>query len=732
MREYEQRRKQPEPYVKKHLKTDHPIVGSSVYLWKQDPSVQPIRVRKAFIHDVVEDGPKDKEIIIKDMPKKAMKDWNGNFFYDPLTEADLFDSTHTFCVVRQVVTMFERSIRRINFTFKKSKDITDKIELPKPWDKLWPWRWNHNIETLNEYIPLEVYPHAGTGANAYYDPSAGSLKFFYFRSQYSPAMIYTCRSFDIVAHETGHAILDSICPDYLLSREVQTGALHESFGDLTAILTMLSQMDVCETIIAESKTDLHNTHLFLPILAEEFGEALYGRSLGLRHADNDLKMSDVLTNEVHKLSNVFTGAVYDIIADMFEMKLSMDEFDPAETLFRAGRHMTTVLLLAFLDNTKPVTTFDDIAKSMLKVEYYEEVKDIMEKHFEKREINPDWNRDGGISYKNCCMSLQPLAEEAEGYNPTFLGSKEFPIPIKSIEGDSNPVPLKLHDTSGKKRYELKYTHFSIVMHKERKLPLLTACNINGAFLRGKDEGIESLSSWRFDHRIDSRYQCGNEIYVKNPLDRGHMVRRLDPVWCKDNAEDNYEIANQANSDTYYYTNAAPQQFSFNRGLWKELEDFVYNKAEEQDIKLSVFTGPIFKENDPEYDIPDTYETATKKVIQIPTDYWKLILLRNQNGAEDEEYKIAAYILHQEVDLMAMDSQEAELYQVSIDNLEKEIGINFDKQFKEYDTFEKEVMLGLVKNNKIGINQKNLKQIVGSLFDGGKQEKTKKESDKKKK
>ena len=50
-------------------------------------------------------------------------------------------------------------------------------------------------------------------------------------------------------------------------------------------------------------------------MAEEFGLAL-GRPNGLRNADNDLKLSQVST-EVHAISQVFTGGVFDVLADIF-------------------------------------------------------------------------------------------------------------------------------------------------------------------------------------------------------------------------------------------------------------------------------------------------------------------------------------------------------------------------------------------------------------------------------
>lgn len=60
--------------------------------------------------------------------------------------------------------------------------------------------------------PLSVYPYGLKNVmNAYYKAVDKSLYFGYFTSpnpKDNGAVVYTCRSLDIVSHETGHAILD--------------------------------------------------------------------------------------------------------------------------------------------------------------------------------------------------------------------------------------------------------------------------------------------------------------------------------------------------------------------------------------------------------------------------------------------------------------------------------------------------------------------------------------------
>ena len=65
---------------------------------------------------------------------------------------------------------------------------------------------------------------------------------------------------------------------------------------------------------------------------------------------------------------------------------------------------------------------------------------------------------------------------------------------------------------------------------------------------------------------------GAEFYVPTVFDRGHMVRRLDPVWG------NEGTARLANADTHHYTNSCPQVHSFNDMTWGDLEDWILSQG----------------------------------------------------------------------------------------------------------------------------------------------------------
>jgi len=162
-------------------------------------------------------------------------------------------------------------------------------------------------------------------------------------------------------------VLDGLKPGWLgIGNPPQTGALHEAFGDLTAIFLALSQLDQVEAFVAITKANLHAKN-YLSALAEQFGAAL-GRSAGLRNADNDLKLSQV-SNEVHELSQVFTGAIYDILADIYaHERIQQGKVkDPAQILLEVAHKLCRLLLEAIIKAPANGATFADVATAMLTI-----------------------------------------------------------------------------------------------------------------------------------------------------------------------------------------------------------------------------------------------------------------------------------------------------------------------------------------------------------------------------
>lgn len=320
-----------------------PPAGARVLIWKQDPSVAEIGTRKLFMPGVFLEGPRDARITFG-QPGIAPVSPNafGDFIMQP--DTDQFDAVHSFAVVRLTLTMYQR--------------VLSRADQGAPL----PWAWNSG----NNTAPLEVFPHGLPNVmNAYYSRSDRALKFGHFVPSGSLERVYTCRSFDIVAHETGHAVLDGLKPKWILnSAPPQTGGLHESFGDLTAIFLALSQLDQVEAVIAQTKADLHDK-TFLADMAEQFGLAL-GRPNGLRNADNDLKLSET-GNQVHAISQVFTGAIYDILADIFSFERAPGLRDDAAVLHNVAGYLCSLVLRAIVAAPDANAKYADVVNLMLHI-----------------------------------------------------------------------------------------------------------------------------------------------------------------------------------------------------------------------------------------------------------------------------------------------------------------------------------------------------------------------------
>jgi hypothetical protein len=82
---------------------------------------------------------------------------------------------------------------------------------------------------------LPVSLDKGVDLNAYYDRT--ELAFFHQRV--GGVTYYSGESPDVVCHEMGHACLDAHRPELFDAPYIEAGAFHESFGDMSAILTAL-------------------------------------------------------------------------------------------------------------------------------------------------------------------------------------------------------------------------------------------------------------------------------------------------------------------------------------------------------------------------------------------------------------------------------------------------------------------------------------------------------------
>ena len=250
----------------------------------------------------------------------------------------------------------------------------------------------------------------------------------------------------------------------------------------------------------------------------------------------------------------------------------------------------------------------------------------------------------------------PDLSKRAGYLEDFLGTKAaFQVPLPKLDASqkANLAPVK-----GKSDGLLRYTHFSIAMNKQRRFAFYTACNIDGS---SSTNIRRANDNWQLDPRCDAKHQVGNELYVNNDLDRGHLVRRLDPVWGATKQE-----SQQANDDTFYYTNATPQHARLNQGNWNDLEDYILTNTNAENLRVSVFTGPVFGDDDTEY-----------RDVFLPEAYWKVVAVVN---GDTKKLHATAYMLSQSDLLTDLEFVFGQFrtYQLPIADLEERTRLDFGK------------------------------------------------------
>ncbi|MDR7159031.1 DNA/RNA non-specific endonuclease [Arthrobacter sp. BE255] len=246
-----------------------------------------------------------------------------------------------------------------------------------------------------------------------------------------------------------------------------------------------------------------------------------------------------------------------------------------------------------------------------------------------------------------------------GYSPDFLGERLGPPAIGDALQDDT---VQLNGS-----VIIPYTHFSLAVSKSRRFARWVAWNIDGGNLkRVSRKGISFVK----DPRIPAPFQNGDELYSGNRLDRGHLARRADLVWG------DLPEAESANNDSFFFTNIAPHMDDFNQssknGVWGQLEEAVFADVDVQDLKISVFGGPVFQDNDREY-----------RGVRLPREYWKILAY-----VEQGVFKSDAFLLTQNLNpFEALDLDEFRAFQVSTAELEARTGLQFADALRGADAFE---------------------------------------------
>jgi hypothetical protein len=200
-----------------------------------------------------------------------------------------FEAAHLYGVVRRVLDIWEDYFKRpIPWHFREDYDRLEMLMLPH-WD---------NAQA--GYGFLEVGTETMETGEAF-----------------SFAL-----NFDTLAHETGHSIIYAMVGvPTLETEEGEYFGFHESAADLVALLSVLHFESVVDHLMATTKGNLYTFNEL-----NRFAEL--SQTTQIRIASNDLKLSQFAAGwtDEHLLAQPLTGAMFDILVDVFHENLFMKTY----------------------------------------------------------------------------------------------------------------------------------------------------------------------------------------------------------------------------------------------------------------------------------------------------------------------------------------------------------------------------------------------------------------------
>jgi hypothetical protein len=255
---------------------------------------------------------------------------------------------------------------------------------------------------------LDLVPQAAAGkANAFYSRERNSVLFGWLPVLPSRPSLYTALSYDVIAHEVSHAILDGLRPRFTQPSLPDQLAFHEALADLVALLSVFTVPGVALRLLAPragriafpgdaeaaaiGDPDQRRATLLagragelmrspLALLGEQVGAASGGgqgelsalRWSGILEAGEAWK-SDPQFEEPHHRAEVLVAAFMQTLVTMWAGRLEPLRVDPdgvdadrvAEEGVKSAEHLLGMLLRA-LDYLPPVDlTFPDVVDAVL-------------------------------------------------------------------------------------------------------------------------------------------------------------------------------------------------------------------------------------------------------------------------------------------------------------------------------------------------------------------------------
>ena len=244
-----------------------------------------------------------------------------------------------------------------------------------------------------------------------------------------------------------------------------------------------------------------------------------------------------------------------------------------------------------------------------------------------------------------------------------IGTEKPAVP--SADDDSNTLLGFPSDAVSGESQIVEHGAYTLLYDYETLLPVWVSWHLDA-----DDMGnIERRDNFRPDTVLPDAYQVDTDDYTNSGFARGHLCPNADRDGNKERQD-----------ETFFMTNIAPQNSSFNSGDWKSLESYCQKQASsgsELFIVAGVYgNGGIDKDGNK----VSTYTNPKKdgaKELSIPSHFWKVVVI-----LDDGDGDLAR--IDEDTVAFAVDFDNApvpddlgwEDYAISIDTLESRTGLDF--------------------------------------------------------
>ncbi len=211
----------------------------------------------------------------------------------------------------------------------------------------------------------------------------------------------------------------------------------------------------------------------------------------------------------------------------------------------------------------------------------------------------------------------------------------------SFEGNLTPAYDREYLPVSSNKEIVHHDYYSLAYNEKYEQADWVAYELTKESLQAKN--VPRAKRFNVDPKVRTK-SAKHSDYTHSGYTRGHMAPAGDMAFNSD-----------AMKQCFYMSNMSPQLRECNNGIWKELEETVRDWAYDKG-SVYITTGPLFYDNGT--------PTIGDNDVAIPDAFYKIILQKNT-------VKSVSFIIPN-----ALSNKHLKEYEVSINELEKQTGIDF--------------------------------------------------------